>query len=91
MIFGLDLKDLHGFWYILVGILLVRHLRRESTRGWRAYASTVGVNAALQGSAPESGYYGEILFTLAMIVAIGIVWSYLAPDVTNITFPNQWP
>jgi hypothetical protein len=28
MTFGLDLTDLHGFWCILVGILLVRHPRR---------------------------------------------------------------
>jgi len=91
MTFGFDYKDAHPLWYILVVILLVRHLRRQSTRGWRTYASIVEVNAELQGSAPQNDYCAEILLALAIIVTIGIVWSYFAPDVTNIAFPNQWP
>jgi hypothetical protein len=79
MIFGLNLKDAHGPWYILVGILLVRHLRRESTGGRRAYASIAGVNAGPQGCAPESDYYGEIQLALTIIIAIGIA-RYTSPQ-----------
>jgi hypothetical protein len=87
--FGLDPKHVRDLWAIMLGIPIAQYLQRAMILRWRTWASAA-VSADKQ-PAPRSADYGEIRWTAIVVIVIAIIWIHVAPDVSNIPCPNQWP
>jgi hypothetical protein len=87
--FGLDPKHVRDLWAIMLGIPIAQYLRRATVLRWRTWASPAG--SAEEQPAPRSADHGEIKWTAIVVIVIAIIWVHLAPDVSNIPCPNQWP
>jgi hypothetical protein len=85
MTFGLDPKHARGLCNIVLGVLIGHSLWRASTRHWRMSTSLPIRSHPID--------HGEFALTIIVMVgvAIGMIWVHVAPDVSNIAFPNQWP
>jgi hypothetical protein len=83
MTFDLDPKHARGLCNIVLGVLIGQLLWRASTRHWRTSTSLPG----------QPIDHGEFTLTVMVMVgvAIGMIWVHFAPDVSNVSFPNQWP
>jgi hypothetical protein len=89
MTFGLDPKHARGLWHIVLGIVIAQYVWRTATRHRRMSASLAICTKPLTSALRIDR--GELMLAALVATTIGMIWAHLAPDVSNIAFPNQWP